>query len=266
MIAEVGRDVADLETALRILRAPVDGRLGPEIAGVSRVPLLIGGEDFLRREIGAVVQAEQQVRVRDGEIRLDLDRLLEAFAGLAQPVLVHQRRADVVLSVGVLGIELEGAPRGRFGLARVARKRQAPGQVGPGVGIIGLQLDGATEMLLGISGEAAILIYRSKVVMSFGRLRRQAHRFASLLLGLLETPDCAQHRRDVPSHVGARRIFADRLQQVIDGFRQTAQAIGGDAAHMAGFTVVGIGRKRIGRKAERRLRIAGLKGGERGCE
>ena len=77
MIAEVGRDIADAQPAVGLRAVAVRSRIRHPRPGVHLVPAPAFGIDVLGRGIRVHTHAEQQIAVRRGMVRSDLEGLAE---------------------------------------------------------------------------------------------------------------------------------------------------------------------------------------------
>ena len=61
------------------------------------------------------------------------------------PALLDQRQAEVVVSIGVLGVEFDGLLEDGDGLVILPLAIQRPAEVAVGNGVLGVELDGFAE-------------------------------------------------------------------------------------------------------------------------
>ena len=132
--AKIGGDVADTQLSAGGAIQGVAVVCRGQSAGVARVPFLVFGEDGVGGQVVPVIEAEQDVAVRQGEVGAQAEGFAQRGLGLAQAALAHQRAAQVVVGVGVGGVMLDGAAGGLLRLLRAAVQREHPGEIGPGVG------------------------------------------------------------------------------------------------------------------------------------
>ena len=135
------------------------------------IPAPVFGEDLLRRYIGAVIQAEQDVAVRQGKVGPQGQRLAQRRLGFGEPALAHQRQAQIVVRIGIRRVAGDGLARAASSaLLRVSRKRQHPGQIDPGIGEVRREADrradssGAFVEAAGVAQDVAQIVVRGDTI------------------------------------------------------------------------------------------------------
>ena len=230
--AEIRRDVADAETpAGRAVECELwlGRRQRTAVAGV---PLLVFGEQRLGRHVVAIVQAEQDVAVRQREVRAQPEGLAQRCFGLRQPALAHQGATEVVVCVAVLRIELDRSARRLLRLAGAAVQRQHPGQVGPAIGEVWRQAQRGV-----VAGHAFLMPARiaqdvAQVVVRLHPIGRQRQGGTRRCLGVAEPPEHAQHRGVVGVLLGVVGGGGDGGGEVTVGVVEAGFAMGDQAGDM----------------------------------
>ncbi len=67
------------------------------------IPLLIFGEYLFGRRIGAIVETEQDIAVRQGEVGTQRQCLPQRRLSVGEPTLAHQGKAEIVVCISVAG-------------------------------------------------------------------------------------------------------------------------------------------------------------------
>ena len=143
--AEVGRDVADSQLPIGRAVVRVGTDLRRERLGVPPGPLAMLGEERLGIVVGMIMQGEEVVARRLGEIGLQLDRPAETSQCLIDAALLLQGVAQVAVRGGVAGPEPDGPVKGVDRLVEPALIPQGIAQVVVRGGVGGPEPDGPVE-------------------------------------------------------------------------------------------------------------------------
>ena len=104
---------------------------GRQRAGVLAIPFAIFGEDLFGRHVGAIIETEQDVAVRQSKVRPQRQCLAQGGFGFGEPALPHQGEPQIVVRVGVVRGACDGATRRVLRLLCLAGECEEPGQVRP---------------------------------------------------------------------------------------------------------------------------------------
>ncbi len=132
------------------------------------IPALVLGEDVLSRRIGTIIEAEQNVAVRQGKVGPQRQCLAQCCLRFGQPTLAHQRETEVVVRIGIACVAVDGVAGGLLGLPRMSRQRQHPGQIDPGIGEVWRNADcraiavGAFVISTDIAQDVAQVVVRAR--------------------------------------------------------------------------------------------------------
>ena len=101
MLTEIRRDIADAQSPLRRAIEFKAGMRGQQRQRMLPVPAPILGEDLFRRHIRAVIEAEQDIAVRQGKVGPQCQRVAQRRLRLGEPTLTHQRQTEIVVRIGI---------------------------------------------------------------------------------------------------------------------------------------------------------------------
>ncbi len=87
---------------------------------MAQVPVLRLLDNIAFRNFGAVIERQQQVAVRLGEIGFQAQGLVIAGHGFIQPSHAQQRLAEIVMGLGVIGPDGERLLKASHGLIQLA--------------------------------------------------------------------------------------------------------------------------------------------------
>ena len=136
-------------------------------------------------ELVLLLQDDPQVVVGIGIVGLEAEGLLKTCRRLVEPALLRQHDSQVVLGLGVVGFEAEGLLIAGHGLVEPALPRQGNAQVVVGLGRVGLEAEGLLIVRDGLVEPALLPEGITQIELDVGEVRFESQR-------LLE----ARHRLD----------------------------------------------------------------------
>ncbi len=205
--AQIGRYVAQAQASLGLGRVVVGRRLGGQRLGMAAGPFAVGLEDRLGRIIGAVMQAQKQVRVRVDERGVELDRLAEMGHGLGALALVLEEVGEVVVGRCEVGPDLQRLLVAGHRLAHPAHVLVEVAEIDEGGDRARLKRECRAEMGFRVLALAAQLEEVGQVNMRLGELGVEGERLAVDGLGLLVPAE--GHERDGEAVVGMDEVGRD---------------------------------------------------------
>ena len=122
MLTEVRRDVADAQSPLRRAIEFKTGMRGQQRHGMLPVPAPKLGENVFRRQLRAVIEAEQDVAMRQRKVGPQYQRVAQRGLRFGEPALTHQCQTEIVVPIGICWVGGDSVTGGFLRLARMARQ------------------------------------------------------------------------------------------------------------------------------------------------
>ena len=173
---QIRRYIADPQSPVRRTIVVMGSDVRCQRLGVHRIPAARLGEDRIGIEGGTIVHTEEQVGVGVRVAWVMFECLSVGVHGLIRLALCRQGIAQVGVTFGEIGLELDRPPTGGDGFLRLACVLKQGCQVDVGSGVIGFQFQRPLIVMRGFLQHPPRPERVAKVVMRLGKPRAQSDR------------------------------------------------------------------------------------------